>query len=58
MGKVTIIVQTSELPTSELERACHRSMTELSLGVASVTENGADPDIFIVPADEEFPDLG
>lgn len=53
MGKVTIIVESDEISTTELERVCHSSMAELRLHIASVAENGSDPDIFIVPSDDE-----
>lgn len=58
MGKVTIVVQHSELPTSAMERISHESLGQLILAIASATENGTDPEVFIVPADEEYPDLG
>lgn len=58
MGKVTIIVQTPNLSSSEIEQRCHKYFDMSEPILDTHNEYIEDVDVFIVPADEEYPDLG
>jgi len=55
MGKVTVIIQSEEVSTSELYRQVQEAFEEdTPVGKVHMMP---DCDVFIVPDDEEFPDL-
>lgn len=51
MGKVTVIIQNKNMPTSQLERDCHELFEN------TIVTDEDETEIYIVPADEEYPDL-
>ena len=54
MGKVTVIIQSSSMDTTALEVFVHRTFDEEHTLAKELVEIG---EVFIVPADEEWPDL-
>ncbi len=54
MGKVTVVIQTNELSSSELEAQVHQLLNDAN---ALDEIPGSPTEIFVVPADEEYPDL-
>lgn len=52
MGKVTVIIQSEGVSTSTL---CSRIKEDIDLDELMIEYSG---DMFIVPDDEEYPDLG
>lgn len=63
MGKVTIIVQDPNYSSSEMEKLIHEQLDKSSRShgdyyIMPYNCEHNDTQVFVVPDDEEYPDLG